>query len=59
MRLNIYTVTKAAEKIGCHKSTASRQVKRLGIGFQVGRDVLLTEAEVKKLAKVIKPRPRT
>ena len=58
MKKNFYTLTQAAAKIGCNKSTTARQAKALGIGQKFGHDVLLTETEVKKLAKVIKPRPR-
>ena len=54
----LFTLTQAAKKIGCNKSTTSRQAKALGLGIKPGHDVLLTEAEVKKLAKAIQPRPR-
>jgi hypothetical protein len=58
MKSKFYTLAQAAEQIGCDKSTTSRQAAKLEIGLRVGRDVLLTEAEVKRLARIIKPRPR-
>ena len=58
MRQKLYTLAAAANKIGCHKSTTMRKAEELALGQRVGRYVLLTEAEVKRLAKAIKPRPR-
>lgn len=58
MKQKFYTLAQAAKRIGCHPSTTTRQAERLKIGLRVGRDVLVTEAEIKKLARVINPRPR-
>lgn len=58
MAQKLYTLAEAAKKIGCHKSTTMRKAEELGIGQRVGRYVLLTEAEVKRLTKAISPRPR-
>jgi hypothetical protein len=58
MKQKLYTLAQAAKKIGCHPSTTTRHAEKLGIGLRIGRDVLVTEAEVQKLAKVIQPRPR-
>ena len=58
MKRKLYTLAEAAKEIGCHKSTTMRKAEELELGQRVGRYVLLTEAEVKRLAKVIKPRPR-
>lgn len=59
MAKKLLNVSEAAEELGCHKSTVSRQVAALGLGTKIGRQmIVLSEAEVRKLAKVIEPRPR-
>lgn len=49
----IYTVTSAAKAIGCDKSQTSRHARRLGLGTQIGRSIVLTAAEVARLKRVI------
>jgi hypothetical protein len=59
MQNKFLTLAEAAEQIGCHHATVSRQVGTYGLGTRIGNKVIvLTEAEVKRLAKIIKPRPR-
>ena len=58
MKQKLYTLTQAAERIGCHRSQTSRRAAELGIGTKIGHTTLVTEAEIKKLASVIRPRPR-
>ena len=59
MAKELLTIGAAAERLGCHKSTVSRQVAALGLGTRAGPHVVvLTEAEVQKLTNVIRPRPR-
>jgi hypothetical protein len=53
-----YTMTEAAAEIGCDKATVSRRARELGIGQRFGPVVLLTAAEVRRLAKIIEPQPR-
>jgi hypothetical protein len=52
------TLAQAAEQIGCDRTTVFRQARTLGLGVQIGKVTVLTPGEVKKLAKVINPRPR-
>jgi hypothetical protein len=56
MKNNFCTLRQAAEEIGCHHATVFRHVRAMELGYQIGQQILLTPAEVKKLRKVIKPR---
>ena len=43
----------AARHLGCNRSTVSRAAKRLGVGTPLGTIILLTDAEVSRISKVI------
>ncbi len=44
------TISQLAKKLGKNKSTVSRHARRLGLGAREGREVRLTDAEVRRLA---------
>lgn len=51
----LYTTTEAAAKIGSHYATVWRLCQRHGIGSRVGRTTVLTQADVDRLAKLVRP----
>jgi hypothetical protein len=52
-----FTLTEAATEIGCDKATVSRRARELEIGQKLGTVIVVTASEVRRLAKVITPRP--
>jgi excisionase family DNA binding protein len=49
------TTSDVAARLHCDSSTVRRWCKRESIGQRVGRDWLLTEADVKRLAELVQP----
>jgi len=46
-----YSIADAAEQIGVHRSTIIRTAHRLNLGRKVGRTIIFSAAEMKKLRK--------
>lgn len=54
-----YTTLTAAKKLGCHPETVKRHCRDHGIGEMVSdRLRLLSESDIKRLAKLVKERGR-
>jgi len=53
----IYTLSDAARKIGCHKTTVIREAAEQGMGTRLGPVKYITEDDL-ALLKVILPRAR-
>lgn len=57
MQPEVITTTEAARLLDCSRRTVQRWCVRESIGQRLGRDVLLTKADVARLAKLVKPGP--
>ena len=53
--MQLYTTGQAAAKIGRHKSSVQRAAAKLRLGTATPLGLVLTSAEIAKIAKEIKP----
>lgn len=51
------TATIAAKEIGCSTATVTRWAKELGVGEKYGSSYVLSEKDIKRIAKACHSRP--
>lgn len=54
----LYTLSDAAEEIGCHPSQTSRWAKRLGVGTPFAGRIIVTPAEIERLREAMATTPK-
>lgn len=55
--MSLVGTQEAARRLGCSRSTVTRQARALKIGRRVGRVLVFSAADVRRLREVVRPGP--